>query len=52
MLKFSNSQSCKEFTMEGEFYRRHCPEISRQNTASQNYIDIYRCMTNMQIVSP
>ena len=22
MLKFSNSQSCKEFTLEGEFYRR------------------------------
>jgi hypothetical protein len=48
MLKFSNSQSCKEFTPEGEFLpASQQPWPSRDSTpdaASPNYIDVYRCM--------
>jgi hypothetical protein len=39
MLEFSNSQSCKEFTLEGEFTVLHVPEIWRRKAALRIYID-------------
>jgi len=48
MLESSNSQSCKEFTLEGEFTVLHNgsgpPAIPRRTLPSPDYIDIYRCM--------
>jgi hypothetical protein len=50
MLEFSNSQSCKEFTLEGEFYRRHTVVLpssdSTADAGSLNYIDEYRCIAD------
>ena len=53
MLEFSNSQSCKEFTLEGEFYRRYTVHGFRaEKPLSRDYIDVYRYKRSMQIVSP
>lgn len=43
MLKFSNSQSCKEFTLEGEFYRRHTVAPALQRFHAGRYLaGLYR----------
>jgi hypothetical protein len=48
MLESSNSQSCKEFTLEGEFYLLYTMGLALQRFTrtlpSRDYIDVYRCM--------